>query len=99
MLNIAIQEKGEKGIIVPAGEWTVDINGNVNMFAVMTDYDDSAEQITGGIKGANGSSINANHSFSVRGATRQNDFDVSYTISRDSDYCNSSTDLGQNQAF
>ena len=25
------------GIIIPAGEWTMDINGNVNMFATMTD--------------------------------------------------------------
>ena len=27
------------GIIIPAGEWTMDINGNVNMFAIMTDSD------------------------------------------------------------
>ena len=25
-----------QGIIIPAGEWTMDINGNVNMFATMT---------------------------------------------------------------
>ena len=30
------------GIIIPAGEWTMDINGNVNMFATMTKADDTA---------------------------------------------------------
>ena len=30
------------GIIIPAGEWTMDINGNVNCFATMTEADDTA---------------------------------------------------------
>jgi hypothetical protein len=36
------------GIIIPAGDWTIDINGNVNAFAnhVKVDKDDGA--ITGG---------------------------------------------------
>ena len=38
------------GIIIPAGEWTMDINGNVNMFATMTKADDTATS-SGGIAG------------------------------------------------
>ena len=39
------------GIIIPAGEWTMDINGNVNVFATMTNTDDTAT-VTGGLAGA-----------------------------------------------
>ena len=30
------------GIVIPAGDWTMDINGNVNIFATMTKADDTA---------------------------------------------------------
>ncbi len=37
------------GIIIPAGEWTLDINGNVNAFANWTKAKgDSSATITGG---------------------------------------------------
>ena len=28
------------GIVIPAGDWTLDVNGNVNIFATMTNADD-----------------------------------------------------------
>ena len=87
------------GIIIPAGEWTLDINGNVNAFAIMTDAD-AAQTGTGtGASGvvANGiattedafgesksSAINTGllpSWLGFTGTTRQNDLDVSFTIS------------------
>ena len=41
------------GITWEAGEWTVDMNGNVNAFANMTNADDSAA-VAGGLAGAKG---------------------------------------------
>jgi hypothetical protein len=29
------------GIIIPAGEWTLDVNGNVNVYATLYDADDT----------------------------------------------------------
>ena len=38
------------GIIIPAGDWTIDINGNVNAFATWTDADKAkGSAITGGL--------------------------------------------------
>jgi len=78
------------GIIIPAGEWTMDINGNVNMFATMTKADDTAT-VTGGIA-ATKDAAGEDTGFSTgtgllpawlgfTGTTRQNDLDVSFTIS------------------
>ncbi|CAM8404070.1 hypothetical protein MCETWHM1_01193 [Candidatus Methylopumilus planktonicus] len=36
------------GIIIPAGDWTIDLNGNVNAFAIMGDFKGN-NTITGGI--------------------------------------------------
>jgi len=36
------------GIIIPAGEWTLDVNGNVNAFANWTKADHDAT-VTGGL--------------------------------------------------
>ena len=46
------------GIQIPAGEWTLDINGNVNAFATITNAHDS-NTVTGGLaakKDTNGES-------------------------------------------
>ena len=40
------------GIIIPAGDWTMDINGNVNVYATMQNYDDAAK--AGGALGMSG---------------------------------------------
>jgi len=94
------------GIIIPAGEWTLDINGNVNAFANYT----NAEAQSGGafattaggtftsastsaaLATAPGTGASTNKSIGINtgllpswlgftGTTRQNDIDVSFTIS------------------
>jgi predicted porin len=78
------------GIIIPAGEWTVDINGNVNAFAIRSDADDTTAVVGGmaQVEDAYGEgkeySINTGllpSWLGVTGTTRQNDLDVSFTIS------------------
>jgi len=40
------------GIVIPAGDWTIDINGNVNAFANFSNFDSaSTETITGALAG------------------------------------------------
>jgi len=76
------------GITWEAGEWTVDMNGNVNAFANMTNADDSAA-VAGGLAGAKGNDqdivgIETGLLPSWLGftaTTRQNDLDTSVTIS------------------
>jgi predicted porin len=79
------------GITWDAGEWTVDMNGNVNAFATFEDNKDSGVQIGGGL--ANTSAPNSDSdSFGITtgllpswlgftATTRQNDLDTSVTIS------------------
>jgi len=95
------------GIIIPAGEWTMDINGNVNAFANYTHADTATgtsltsgtatQYATGLVKGAMASApaasgLNQNKQLGINtgllpswlgftGTTRQNDLDVSFTIS------------------
>jgi predicted porin len=86
------------GIVIPAGDWTLDINGNVNAFATWSNYDGGAVgTITGSIFGAYGGlgPVDANGEDNTQGintgllpswlgftgTTRQNDVDVSFTIS------------------
>jgi len=79
------------GIIIPAGEWTLDINGNVNGYANWT----SVDTITGTTGSAIGVAKDANNKSNAKsiqtgllpawigftGKTRQNDLDVEFTIS------------------
>jgi predicted porin len=84
------------GIVIPAGDWTIDINGNVNAFATWSNADKAkgtaintaaagglaaGEDLTG-----EGSSVDINTGLlpswlGFTGTTRQNDVDVSFTIS------------------
>lgn len=78
------------GIVIPAGDWTLDVNGNVNAFASWTKFDHAAS-ITGGIAGAKDKAgedttqgINTGLLpawLGFTGKTRQNDVDVEFTIS------------------
>ena len=78
------------GIVIPAGDWTLDVNGNVNIFATMSNADDTA-QPTGGmatIKDSAGEDTKFSMGTGLlpawlgfTGTTRQNDLDVSFTIS------------------
>ena len=87
---LALASTANAGIIIPAGEWTMDINGNVNMFATMTKSDDTAAP-AGAIaisKDASGEDTRFTTGTGLlpawlgfTGTTRQNDLDVSFTIS------------------
>jgi len=78
------------GIIIPAGEWTLDVNGNVNAYAIFGKAKDNAT-IDGGLANkkdaageSNGQGINTGLLpawLGFTGTTRQNDTDVSFTIS------------------
>jgi len=81
------------GIVIPAGEWTLDVNGNVNAFAIMTSAEDkqTGTTVTGGYAMYEDAS-GEDKSYAINtgllpawlgftGTTRQNDLDVSFTIS------------------
>ncbi len=81
------------GIVIPAGEWTLDVNGNVNAFAIMTSAEDkkAGTTVTGGYAMYEDAS-GEDKSYAINtgllpawlgftGTTRQNDLDVSFTIS------------------
>jgi predicted porin len=88
------------GIIIPAGDWTLDINGNVNAFANYTRIDNASGTRVTTTQGGNSLLLavdqpagnNNNKSLGINtgllptwlgftGTTRQNDVDVSFTIS------------------
>jgi len=86
---LATASVANAGILIPAGDWTVDIGGNVNTYAAWTKTSGTATVLaTGGT--SNGAGNNTTQGFgngllpnflSVGGTTRQNDLDVSFTIS------------------
>jgi len=81
------------GIVIPAGDWTIDINGNVNAFYNITNTDKvkSSTYIHGGMVGHDDvdgeDTVHAINTgllpawLGFTGTTRQNDVDVSFTIS------------------
>ena len=79
------------GITWDAGEWTVDMNGNVNAFATFNDNKDSGAAIGGGLANTSANDSDSD-SFGITtgllpswlgftATTRQNDLDTSVTIS------------------
>jgi predicted porin len=81
------------GIIIPAGDWTLDINGNVNAFAQFAkgESKDTATTVSGGLAWSDDAD-NEDRAYGINtgllpawlgftGTTRQNDVDVSFTIS------------------
>jgi len=85
------------GIIIPAGEWTLDIGGNVNTYATWTRSTGATNLLGHGgymttnkeaLQGHTDARTQSNMTtgllpnyLSVSGTTRQNDLDVSFTIS------------------
>jgi len=82
------------GIVIPAGDWTLDVNGNVNAFMNFND----ADAVEGTMGAAQGSIANSSDALGEQdsqgintgllpswlgftGTTRQNNTDVSFTIS------------------
>jgi predicted porin len=90
---LALSATADAGIIIPAGDWTLDIGGNVNTFVTSTRQSGTSDVRGGGIYGVydyndTGSKTASNlttgllpNYLSVSGSTRQNDLDVAFTIS------------------
>jgi hypothetical protein len=87
----AAASAAQAGIIIPAGDWTLDIGGNVNSFATWSKQE-ANNTVAGGLTGiANTNASNKTSSnittgllpnfLSVGGSTRQNDLDVAFVIS------------------
>ena len=81
---VAAATSANAGIVIPAGDWTLDIGGVVNAYYTHTSF--SGDDSAAGERG-NGDSV-ANittgllpNYLSVSGKTRQNDLDVAFTIS------------------
>jgi predicted porin len=75
------------GIMIPAGDWTLDIGGIVNAYYTHTNFSGDAGTMPLGLGNGNADST-ANittgllpNYLSVSGKTRQNDLDVGFTIS------------------
>jgi len=79
------------GIIIPAGDWTLDVNGNVNAFMTRTDNDKN-ESVTGGTVGFTPDNNGEDSQIGITtgllpawlgftGTTSQNGVDVFFTIS------------------
>lgn len=83
---LAAASAANAGIVIPAGDWTLDVSGNVNSFLSNVRPSGNAT-VYGGIAGSGHKSVNSNGTgllpnfLSVSGSTRQNDVDVSFTIS------------------
>ena len=92
----AAASSANAGIVIPAGDWTLDVNGNVNAFANFSQHDNEGT-ITGDLMSAYGTGAASNTGsegstqgintgllpawLGFTGTTRQNDVDVSFTIS------------------
>lgn len=90
---LGLSATADAGIIIPAGDWTLDIGGNVNTFVTNTRAT-GVGTITGGLAGAHSGPNSTTEKtesnittgllpnyLSVSGNTRQNDLDVAFTIS------------------
>jgi len=88
---LAAASNASAGIMIPAGDWTLDIGGVVNAYYTSTrqsgDFKDGSGNVLGGSNKTNeGTESNITtgllpNYLSVSGKTRQNDLDVAFTIS------------------
>jgi predicted porin len=74
------------GIVIPAGDWTLDVSGNVNMYTTWANGKGGNTIVGGYAQGAGGTNNSMGNGLlpnflSFTGTTRQNDLDVSWTIS------------------
>src|SRR5665811_937611 len=72
------------GIIIPAGDWTIDIGGNANAYYTNTRFSGDMKSPTAGVltnKTANEISTGLLPSaLGIGGKTRQNDLDISFQV-------------------
>jgi len=92
---LALSSAAQAGITIPAGDWTLDISGNVNAFyqntrasGGTTDIVGSLNYVQGGARDASGDRVANGINTGLlpawigfTGKTRQNDLDISFTIS------------------
>jgi predicted porin len=84
---VAAASSANAGIMIPAGDWTLDIGGVVNAYYTHTSFSGTggtAPLALGSGAGSNVSNITTGllpNYLSVSGKTRQNDLDVGFTIS------------------
>lgn len=86
---LAAASSANAGIMIPAGDWTLDIGGVVNAYYTHTSFsgDTGAGAAPLGLGDGNADSVNnittglLPNYLSVSGKTRQNDLDVGFTIS------------------
>ncbi len=94
----------QAGITIPAGDWTVDIGGNMNAFYTHTNSSGATAGITGGLAAANtADSANVRtgllpSALGIGAKTRQNDLDVAFqfTFFVGGDDANGGSALGNN---
>jgi predicted porin len=84
---LAASASAQAGITIPAGDWTLDINGNVNAF-MQTSTVDKHESVIGSVHVPNSGDVRHGIGTGLlpswlgfTGKTRQNDLDVEFTIS------------------
>jgi predicted porin len=81
---VAAATSANAGIIIPAGDWTLDIGGVVHAYYTSTSFsgdDDAAGEFGNGKSVSNITTGLLPNYLSVSGKTRQNDLDVGFTIS------------------
>jgi predicted porin len=88
---LASASAANAGIMIPAGDWTLDIGGVVNAYYTSTKESGDFEGASGAVLGGSNKTNNSSESnittgllpnyLSVSGKTRQNDLDVGFTIS------------------
>ncbi|MGZ8271172.1 MAG: porin [Methylophilus sp.] len=81
---VAVASSANAGIMIPAGDWTLDIGGVVNAYYTHTSFsgdDAAAGEYKNGDSVANITTGLLPNYLSVSGKTRQNDLDVGFTIS------------------
>ena len=83
---LAAASSANAGIMIPAGDWTLDIGGVVNAYYTSTRHSGGGTGLALGNATGNGTESNITtgllpNYLSVSGKTRQNDLDVGFTIS------------------
>jgi len=84
---VAGASSANAGIMIPAGDWTLDIGGVVNAYYTHTSASGDQVGLGGATERPNGDSVSnittglLPNYLSVSGKTRQNDLDVGFTIS------------------
>jgi predicted porin len=78
---LAAASSANAGIMIPAGDWTLDIGGVVNAYYTSTRVSGDAANDTGTKTAANITTGLLPNYLSVSGKTRENDLDVGFTIS------------------